>query len=89
MYMRAFTSELLSKSDTALVHEARVPSGRCREARWKDANAIRPSEASWSVCVAYASEVETWDSPDLTNTGRARLSVSTRNNSDFLVCRQL
>ena len=87
MYMRAFTSELLSKSDTALVHEARVPSGHCRKTRWKDADAIRASEASWSVYIAYASEVEPRDSPDLTNAGWARLSVSTRNDSDFLVCR--
>jgi hypothetical protein len=85
MYMRAFTSELLSKSDTALVHKARVPSGRCRKTRWKDADAIRAPEASWSVCVAYASEVEPRDSPDLTNAGRARLSVSARNDSNLLV----
>jgi hypothetical protein len=86
MNMCALSSELFTKSDTAFVHKARVPSSRRRYARWKDADAIRTSEPSWSVCVAYASEIEPWNGPDLSDTGWAGLSVSTGNNSNLLVC---
>lgn len=89
MNMCALLSKLFTKSDTALVHKARVPSGRRRNTRRKDADAIRTSEASWSVSETYASEIESWNGPDLSDTGRARLSVSTRYNSNLLVRRQL
>jgi hypothetical protein len=87
--MRAFPSELLSESDATLVHEARVPSGRRSQTRWKDTDAIRTSKSGRSICVANAGEVESGDASNLSDTGRAWLPVSTRDDSNLLVRCQL
>ena len=85
MHVSAFASKLLSQGNTTFVHEIRVPSGSRGQTGWEDTDAIRASKPGWTICITDASEVESWDTSDLSDAGRSRLPVSTGHDPDLLV----